>query len=184
MIKKQPFRHKLRATVNRCFRRESYSFIPLSPCKLRSIREWVRCVASGERDPGSNVSDSRLGVMTSCVCDLKELCASGSVSLHGGRSLTWGREAGTGRLRRFVSKDLNGVHVRLRPLLMQLVHGNEPLQRFFDERQAVHAVLARKRLAGRTLGRAMIDEVSLGRSPQDKRGAGVRGPTFGRGTRQ
>jgi hypothetical protein len=58
---------------------------------------------------------------------------------------------------------------------MQFVHGNEPLQRFFEERQAVHAVLARNRFAGKTLGRAMIDAVSMGRSP-DKRGSGCARP--------
>jgi hypothetical protein len=39
---------------------------------------------------------------------------------------------------------------------MQFVHGKEPLHRFLDARQAVQAVLARKRFAGRTFGRPMM----------------------------
>lgn len=51
--------------------------------------------------------------------------------------------------------DLNGTQERLRPLWMQLLQGNVPLHRFLDARQAVQAVFALRRFAGRTFGRPM-----------------------------
>lgn len=43
------------------------------------------------------------------------------------------------------------------PLRMQLVHGNEPLHRFLEALHFVHAVLARRRFSGLTLGRPMME---------------------------
>lgn len=64
-------------------------------------------------------------------------------------SVVRGSAAARGRLRTPPSDvDLNGMHEPLRPLFIQLLHGNEPLQRFLDTRHAVQAVLALRRFAG------------------------------------
>lgn len=73
---------------------------------------------------------------------------------------------------------------------MQLVQGKEPLHRFLEARQAVQAVFARKRFAGRTFGRPMMvkgdvqtrirGEANNNRVPRNLGSAGVRPDTLGR----
>lgn len=74
-----------------------------------------------------------------------------------GPESTTDRETGVGRLRCPVSDTaLNGMQVRPRPLWRQLEQGKVPLQRFLEARQAVQAVFALRRFAGRTFGRGMF----------------------------
>jgi hypothetical protein len=78
---------------------------------------------------------------------------------------------------------------------MQLVQGKDPLHRFLEARHVVQAVLARRRFAGWTLGRPMMESevespgssiVRDGSAPRiDKRRSAVFGPTLshvGKGT--
>lgn len=76
---------------------------------------------------------------------------------HAGMSSIACRLEGDGPSRNPVfGTDLKGMQERARPLWMQLVQGNEPLQRFLEARHAVHAVFALRRFAGRTFGRPML----------------------------
>lgn len=119
------------------------------------MRGCVRCVASGEREPASSVRCSWLSV----VCGAIGLCGLMLELSHAGVSSIACRVEGDASVRRPVFDiDLNGMQERLRPLWMQLLQGNVPLHRFLDARQAVQAVFALRRFAGRTFGRPMRRE--------------------------
>jgi hypothetical protein len=139
------------------------SVIPRSPCRFRSIREWVLCGAP--EVPGAGRSCGSL---------------SGTIlsELRAWRPASWAAGLFKALYRLFVCRGVevvfdrrNGTQVSARPFLIHLVHGNVPLQRFLDARHARQASGARRRLAGRTFGRGMGDGRARpdGRSGHDER---------------
>lgn len=129
----------------------------------------MRCVASGEREPVW--SKSKCGSVEAFWGETRGVWGSAARGRLGicQSSLVWalvvlkfcsilvrvaGRGAGESGM------DLNGIQDRARPLWIQFEQGKEPLHRFFDARHAVQAVFARKRFAGSTFGRPMLDEES------------------------
>lgn len=130
---------------------------PLSPCRFLNMRGWVRCVASGEREPTSKGRWSWRSVPALWMCEATGLCKLTLESSHAAISSTSCRLEGDGPWRNAVfDTDLNGMQERARPLWMQFAQGNVPLHRFLEARQAVQAVFALRRFAGRTFGRPIV----------------------------
>lgn len=125
------------------------------------MRGSVRCVASGDREPAATTRSSWRSALSG-ACEAVGLRMLTLELFQAGMSPIAPGIAGNGRLGGLVSGiDLNGIQVRPRPLLMQLVQGNDPLHRFFEARHVVQAVLARRRFAGWTLGRPMLEKSKI-----------------------